>query len=359
MNEYLKTLGFTPFFEQAAANYENLYIGRISAQYPDLYRVLCEGQEFMASVSGKLRFAASSPAQFPAVGDFVLLDRASDENGHGVIHHVLPRKSVFARKAAGTTHDTQIIAANIDTVFLCMSMNHDFNLRRLERYLSIAWESGARPVVVLTKTDLCDDLATNILQVESVAIGTDILATSALSEEGFSPLLRYMQVGQTIAFIGSSGVGKSTLINQLAGEEKFLTGGLRNDHKGRHTTTNRELVLLDSGCLVIDTPGMRELGVEGIDLSKSFEDIEEYAAQCRFRDCSHQGEPGCAIFQAIQEGTLSQSRLESYEKLQRETQYQGLNFKELETTKINGMFKDVGGMKNARKTMRHLDKRNH
>ena len=195
--------------------------------------------------------------------------------------NVLRRKSAFIRKAAGTGNSEQVVASNIDTVFICMSLNSDFNLRRLERYLAISWSSGALPIVTLTKADLCDDVAAKTAAAESIAIGAEILVTSSLADAGHEQILPYLKCGSTAAFIGSSGVGKSTLINRLAGTE-FATNGLRNDDKGRHTTTRRELITLTNGALVIDTPGMRELGLETADLSKSFADIDELSQQCRF-----------------------------------------------------------------------------
>ena len=210
----------------------------------------------MAEVSGKFRFQAVVSSDYPAVGDFVLVNW----NGSGssaIIESVLPRKGAFVRKAAGEPQQEQIVAANIDTVFLCMALNHDFNLRRLERYISIAWDSGAMPVIILTKSDLCDDLENKLSEVSSVAFGIDVLVTTSTEENGYKELLPLISEGKTIAFIGSSGVGKSTLINRLLGKERLKTNGLRNDDKGRHTTTRRELFLLPSGGMVIDTPGMR------------------------------------------------------------------------------------------------------
>lgn len=341
--------GFTGSFEDAASQYEALFPARVLSQYRDLYRVICENGELSAEISGKFRFGAESASAFPAVGDFVMIDRLSGESGNAIIHQVLPRKSVFIRKAAGTANEEQVVASNIDTVFICMSLNLDFNLRRLERYLAVSWDSGAVPVVVLTKADLCDDADSLLYEAVSVAVGAQVLVTTAMSEDGYLQIMDYMRTGETVAFTGSSGVGKSTLINRLMGEGMQETAGLRNDDKGRHTTTRRELILLENGCMVIDTPGMRELGLESANLSKSFADIDELTAMCRFSDCTHTKEPGCAVLGAVHRGDLSEERLESYRKLKREAKYEGLNSKQIETMKLNEMFREVGGMKNARK----------
>ena len=315
---------FPPYYEALASDHPGLTLGRIVLQEKGLYHIITMKGGLPASqpaeVSGKFRFESSGPSDFPAVGDYVMVDTNNGDTA--IIHRVLHRRSLFLRRAAGTANPEQAVAANIDTVFICMALNNDFNLRRLERYLSAAWESGSIPVVLLTKSDLCDDLDLKLAQVQGSAIGVDILTTSALRNE-LDSLLSYMAPGKTVAFLGSSGAGKSTLINRLLGEERLKTGGLRNDDRGRHTTTHRELIILPDGAMVIDTPGMRELGMwdasEGIDTA--FADIEELAEACRFRDCTHSGEPGCAVCQAIAEGTLSQSRWQSYLKLTAENSY--------------------------------------
>ena len=278
-----------------AAQYPEYTLGRILSQEKDLYRMITAEGEYLAKVSGKFRYQAAHPSDFPAVGDFVMAGGIG-KGTQAVIHQVLPRKSVFMRKAAGSDRKEQLVATNIDIVFLCMALNQDFNVRRLERYLSIAWDSGAKPVVVLTKSDICEDI-----------------------EEK----LPYLSAGTTAAFLGSSGVGKSTLVNRLLGEERLATGDIRNDDKGRHTTTHRELLFLPDGGMVIDTPGMRELGLwdakSGID--RTFSDIEELALQCRFRDCTHTVESGCAVQKALKNGTLSKERMQSYQKLKTENDY--------------------------------------
>lgn len=250
---------FPSYYEALSSEYSDLTLGRIVLQEKGLYHVItASGCEQPAEVSGKFRFEASGPSDFPAVGDYVMVHTNNGDTA--IIHHVLHRRSLFLRRAAGTTNTEQAVASNIDTIFICMALNNDFNLRRLERYLSAAWESGSVPVVILTKSDLCDDPDNKLVQVQSSAIGVDILTTSAIRDE-LDTLLSYVSPGKTLAFVGSSGAGKSTLINHLLGEERLKTGGLRNDERGRHTTTHRELIILPGGAMVIDTPGMRELGM--------------------------------------------------------------------------------------------------
>lgn len=345
----LKNVGLNDRFFQESMMYQGLFIGRVTSQSKDLYKVITEDGELLAEITGKLRYDAKQLSDYPVVGDFVMVDRLSNENGNAIIHHILTRKSVFERKAAGTNNDVQAMASNIDTVFICMSLNRDFNLRRLERYLSIGWSSGATPVIVLTKSDLCDDLQEKLREVSSVAMGADVLVTSSMSDNGVTSLKDYLVVGKTVAFIGSSGVGKSTLVNRLLGEEMIDTKEIRKDDKGRHTTTRRELIILHEGGVVIDTPGLREIGVESANLSRAFIDIDDFASQCKYNDCSHESEPGCAVQAAINEGILTTERLNNYQKLKKEAKYEGLDSKQIEKEKINTMFEGFGGIKNARK----------
>ena len=304
-----------------AAQHPERTVGRITLQEKGMYWICTITGEQKALVSGKLLFDAQSPSDYPAVGDYVMVGCADPDTA--LIHLVFPRKSLFVRKAAGTSKTEQVVAANIDTVFLCMSLNNDFNLRRLERYLAVAWESGAEPVVVLTKADLCADLPQKQREVEAIAMGVDILTTSAMESDGYRQIMPYITQGRTVAFVGSSGVGKSTLINRLLGEERLATDGLRNDDKGHHTTTHRELLFLPNGAMVIDTPGMRELGMwdAASGVEQTFGDIEELAARCRFRNCSHSSEPGCAVRAALESGHLDTGRWQSYQKLKNENSY--------------------------------------
>nr|WP_307477390.1 ribosome small subunit-dependent GTPase A [Cytobacillus purgationiresistens] len=302
---------------------EGLEVGRVALEHKRSYRVWTENEELLCEVSGKLGYTAQGREDYPAVGDWVVLKRMPGEQ-KGIIHAVLNRKSKFSRKMAGLSTEEQIVAANVDTIFLVNSLNEDLNLRRIERYLLLSWESGANPVIVLTKADLCDDMEVKLAAVETVAMGVPIVPISVLNEGGMDAIYPYLLPGHTIALLGSSGVGKSTLTNYLLGHEKQKVQDIRSDDaRGRHTTTHRELVLLPNETVLIDTPGMRELQLWESEngIAGSFADIEGYAEDCKFRDCTHHKEPGCAVKEKIREGLLEESRLTSYKKLLRELAY--------------------------------------
>ncbi|MFD0692823.1 ribosome small subunit-dependent GTPase A [Paenibacillus sp. GCM10027628] len=318
-------LGWNPFFEKAFEPYqhEGYHVGRVSLEHKHMYRVQTESGEVLAEISGKLRHNALRREDFPAVGDWVVLS-VREEEQRATIHAVLPRKSKFSRKVAGQVNDEQIVATNVDTVFLVTALNLDFNVRRIERYLVLAWESGANPVIVLSKADLSDNPEAMAAEVEAVAVGVPVHIISSAENRGLADLAGYVTPGQTVTLLGSSGVGKSTLVNRIYGEEILETGDIRSgDDKGKHTTTHRELIALPGGGILIDTPGMRELQLwdasEG--LSTSFQDIEELGTRCFFHDCKHENEPNCAVRQALADGSLAQDRFQNYLKLQKELAY--------------------------------------
>ena len=328
VKQTLQELGWKEFFEQQCRETE-FSVGRVILQHKYLYRVMNEEGEWIAEPTGKFMFEATMKKDFPAVGDWVLMTTYPNE-GKAMIHKVLERKSVFMRQAARQSGslkiEDQIVASNVDYVFLVNALNHDFNLRRLERYLLLAYESGATPVVILTKRDLCDDIEEKLQQVESITFGAvPVIAVDNISGNGLEEVHELVTPGMTIALLGSSGVGKSTLLNALMGADVAATAGIReDDSKGRHTTTHRELFMLPTGGLVIDTPGMRELRVTGDDgmLESTFSDIEALITGCKFSDCTHGNEPGCKINEALDDGSLAYDRFNSYQKLQRELAYQ-------------------------------------
>jgi ribosome biogenesis GTPase / thiamine phosphate phosphatase len=290
---------------------DNLTPARVAAQHRGAYVVWTAEGELRARAAGRLYYEHEVGAPIPAVGDWVGVHDTT-------ITSILPRRSAFMRKRAGLGSDEQVLAANVDTAFLLAGLDDDFSLRRLERYLTTAWDSGAEPVIVLTKADLCDDVAGALLQVESVAIGVPVYPVSNTTGIGIDELEPHLRSGRTVVLLGSSGVGKSTLLNRLARSEVMRTAAIAADGTGRHTTTHRELVRLPGGALVIDTPGLRELQFWDGDVSAAFDDIEVLAAECRFRDCAHAHEPGCAVLAAVDDGRLALDRLRSWRKFQRE-----------------------------------------
>jgi len=303
---------------------EGLIPARVVVQQRGLYDIATDLGELSATLAGRLAHDAEDGA-YPVTGDWVaVLARPAERTA--TIQHVLTRSSTFIRRASGPgAARGQVVAANVDVALLAASMNADLNARRLERYLATAWESGADPVIVLTKADMCLDADARLAEIEAVAMGVPVLAVSAMTGQGLDALRAWLKPGHTAVLIGSSGVGKSTLVNALAGRDQMATQPIREDDaRGRHTTSHRELVLLPSGALILDTPGMRELGLWDADegMSSAFADIEALASQCRFHDCSHNAEPGCAIAEALSTGDLDAARWRAYGKLQRELAFQ-------------------------------------
>jgi ribosome biogenesis GTPase / thiamine phosphate phosphatase len=291
---------------------DNLFPARVAAQHRGEYVLFTEEGELRAKPAGRLLYDREIGGELPAVGDWVGVRRPA------TITAILPRRSAFIRKTAGQSSVEQVLAANVDVAFLLAGVDDDFSLRRLERYLTTAWESGAEPVIVLTKADLLLDIDAAVLSAESVAIAVPVHPISNITGEGIEALDSYVSPGRTIVLLGSSGVGKSSLLNRLAGQEVMKTKAIAADGTGRHTTTHRELVLLPNGAMAIDTPGLRELQFWEGDIGAAFEDIEALAGECRFRDCAHTLEPGCAVLAAVDNGTLELDRLRSWRKLQRE-----------------------------------------
>ncbi|HEX6041265.1 ribosome small subunit-dependent GTPase A [Longimicrobium sp.] len=291
---------------------------RVVAEHRGRYVVDDGAGERPATLAGRLRHHVRAREDLPATGDWVALDAGAD--GAASIHAVLPRRGAFLRKAAGEATEAQVLAANVDVALIATALPADLSERRIERYLALAWESGAVPVVLLTKADLAMDADAAARAVRAVAPGVDVAAVSSVTGDGLDALGRWLRPGRTAVLLGSSGVGKSTLANRLMGGEVLRTGAVREDGKGRHTTTHRQLLTLASGALLIDTPGMRELQLWSADtgLDAAFADVEALAAGCRFADCGHDAEPGCAVRAAAERGALDPARLASWQRLRRE-----------------------------------------
>ncbi len=318
----LAAFGWTP--ELATAHVPHAALGReparVVAEDRGSYAVVGAVGECRAAISGRFRHEAANDASaYPAVGDWVAVERAA--NGDTTIHALLPRRTALVRQAPGRRIEAQIVGANLDTVFVVASLDGDLNLRRLERYVAAAWESGAEPVVLLSKADIGADVERVAGEVAVIAAGARVLVVSSFDGRGVDEVRALIGPGRTVAFVGSSGVGKSTLLNRLAGEEVALVREIREDDaRGRHTTTRRQLHLLPDGGLILDTPGMRELALwDGAGLDQSFADIDELAEACRFADCAHDREPGCAVAAAIGDRSLAAERLEGWRNLVRET----------------------------------------
>lgn len=314
--------------EEKIAGKINGIPARIITTYRDRYEIVSDkGKGFARLKKGS--FYDNPNAIYPTIGDFVMIEWNS--MGDSQIIETLKRDSSFSRASSSAdrnhemhTQHEQLVAANFDYVFIMQSLNDNFNIRRIERYLTLAWESGAIPVIVLTKCDLVDDVESYISEVESVAIGVNVYAISCKAKIGLDKLQKYFKKGNTLVFLGSSGVGKSTLVNTLIGEKVMKTSEIReDDSRGRHTTTNRQLLMLPTGAMVIDTPGMRELGMWNCDdgIDKTFQDVEKYFGTCKFSDCTHTSEPGCKVLEAIKNGELSEERYNAYMKLKNEAKY--------------------------------------
>ena len=313
----MRKYGFTP--DMMPENMQGIP-ARITAVHKERYALVCEYGEIYGRLKTKEYFGGFE--EFPTTGDFVLINYIA--NGDSQIMKTLPRKTFFSRRDPTPGRGEQAVAANFDYVFIMQSLNQDFNTKRLERYLTLAWQSGAVPVIVLTKADLMDENSEYIRRAERFAAGVSVYAVSSKTGAGLEVLAEYMTPGKTVVFLGSSGVGKSSLVNALAGEDIMAVNGIReDDSKGRHTTTHRQLIMLKNGAMIIDTPGMRELGMWDVSngLGEAFSDVEQFLGRCKFNDCKHQTEPGCAIKEAIASGELLRERWESYVNLKKEAKY--------------------------------------
>jgi ribosome biogenesis GTPase / thiamine phosphate phosphatase len=325
MKNIIENYGYTEFYKAQEGMFDSkekgLIPGRIIEVQREQYKIITDEGESAAKLKGSLFYNEAVASTYPAVGDFVLVKH--NPYGEDIIYHVLERKSKFSRLDSFNEIE-QIVATNFDCVFIMTSLNNDFNIKKVERYLTTAWQSGAVPVIVLTKADLCSDYNAYMEQIEQIAFGVSIVPISSVTREGLEKLEQFIKPSSTVVFLGSSGVGKSSLVNTIAGEEIMKVNDIReDDSKGRHTTTHRQLIMLKNGSMIIDTPGMRELGMwnvsEGLDTA--FTDIEELSRECKFSDCSHENEPGCAVKKALESGELSIKRWESYLKLKKEIKF--------------------------------------
>jgi ribosome biogenesis GTPase len=330
----LKDLGWDSHFRLQFENIENkdsLEPARITQEHKGLYMMINPGGEYMAEISGRMRYTTRGFSDFPAVGDWVLAKIFAEEK-KGIIRTLLERRNRFSRKAvlSGGMPDSQgkieeqVIAANINTVFIVTSMDSDFSPRRIERYMTSAYDSNINPVIVLNKADIAGDMEDYINHAESIAFGVPVIPVSGLTGTGIDNLRKFILPGETIVFLGSSGVGKSTIINNLTGTDRQKVNAVREtDHKGRHTTTTRELIILPDGGILIDTPGMREFQPwkSEKETGSAFKDIESFAEKCRYKNCGHESEPGCAVKEALNNGNLDSGRYNNYVQMKKEARY--------------------------------------
>jgi ribosome biogenesis GTPase len=349
--------GYIEFFKGQIDSMEledkNLIPARVIEVQREQYNIVTEFGEKAAKLKGSLFYNGEQNSIYPAVGDFVLVK--NNPYGEDIIYKVLDRKSKFSRLDSFNETE-QIVATNFDYVFIMTSLNHDINLKRIERYLASAWQSGGSPVIILTKSDLCSDYKVYKEKIEKVAVGVPVIAVSSFTKEGLEELRNYIKPSSTIVFLGSSGVGKSSLVNTIGGSEIMKVNEIReDDSKGRHTTTHRQLIMLENGTMIIDTPGMRELGLWDVSegLSTTFNDIEGFAERCKFSDCSHGSEPGCAVKTALESGELSKDRWENYTKLQKEAKFaeykENINMRMKEKSRQKGISKFQKELKKGRR----------
>ena len=325
----LSELGWSDWFEQRAECRATATIARVAAVDRDQLLLVDKASVFRAKLAGRYFYRHNLSHELPCVGDWVCVDKQSGDD-FGVVHAILERRTSLRRKSAGNVVEYQMIAANLDYVVIVQSCHFDFNLKRLERYLVMVMDGGAEPYILLTKTDLVDPavVAAQMAEIRTAGINAPIVTLSNVTQEGVDDFKRLLLPGKTYCFVGSSGVGKSTLINQLIGREMLETKAVSGTGEGRHTTVRRELIRIEGGALVVDNPGMREFGIFGAEggIGSSYSDITSLSSRCRYRDCSHTGEPGCAVLEAVESGEISQGHFKNYLKLRKESEFYQMSY---------------------------------